>query len=206
MPANSIGRKQFANVNQNVKLSGKSTDEDRTDWDLMENELSRLAMEEACHLLDQALVKIKHCIEQLDEDSQIWHRPNPSMNSIGNLLLHIEGNLSQWALAGIKGRNDTRQREKEFSPDIHLEKKELLERLCDTVQKSKQLFISLSPNELLDDRNIQGFKTKVYCAINHTVTHFVGHTHQIIFQTRLQLGDKYQFQWTPESSRNTLPI
>ena len=39
----------------------------------------------ACH------GKIKHCIRQLNED-QIWQRPGESMNSIGNVLLHLSVN------------------------------------------------------------------------------------------------------------------
>ncbi len=48
---------------------------------------------EAAHELTDALGKIKHCIDQLD-NARIWSRPHASLNSIGNLLLHLEGNLT----------------------------------------------------------------------------------------------------------------
>ena len=50
---------------------------------------------EASDELDEAVQTIKHCLNQLS-DEQIWWRPAASMNSIGNLLLHVGGNLRQW--------------------------------------------------------------------------------------------------------------
>jgi hypothetical protein len=64
----------------------------------------------------------------------------------------------------------------------------------------------MNSGELLEPRNIQGFEISVYEAMSHTTTHFVGHTHQIIYLTRLQIGDQYKFQWSPENERNNLPI
>ncbi len=46
--------------------------------------------------LDRALLSI----DQLEE-AHIWYRPNASSNAIGNLILHLVGNLRQWILGGI---------------------------------------------------------------------------------------------------------
>src|SRR5262245_29165669 len=45
--------------------------------------------------LADALKRIEHCLAQLN-DEQVWWRPTESMNSIGNLLLHLAGNVRQW--------------------------------------------------------------------------------------------------------------
>ncbi len=66
-------------------------------------------IQESVHLLEQSVHKIKHCLNQLDSD-QIWWRPEPGLNSIGNLILHLCGNLNQWAVCGITGSKDERQR------------------------------------------------------------------------------------------------
>jgi len=64
--------------------------------------------------LTKALDRIKHCLGQLT-DEQIWRRESDAMNSIGNLILHLCGNLRQWIVAGIGAEKDVRQRPKEFS-------------------------------------------------------------------------------------------
>jgi len=58
------------------------------------DELTKHVTDEAARELNDALGKIVHCLDQLDE-AQIWSRPQALMNSIGNLLRHLEGNLTQ---------------------------------------------------------------------------------------------------------------
>ncbi|MDB4778027.1 DUF1572 family protein [bacterium] len=65
---------------------------------------------------------------------------------------------------------------------------------------------SLSMNDWLKRLNIQGFEVNAHAAITHTTSHFVGHTHQIIFISRMLLGEDYQFHWTPNSDRKNVPI
>src|SRR5262245_25661164 len=65
-------------------------------------------------LLDDYFVKIAEAIDALD-DEQVWRRPNESSNSIGNLLLHLSGNVRQWIISGVGGAEDTRDRASEFA-------------------------------------------------------------------------------------------
>ena len=46
---------------------------------------------------------------------QIWQRPFPYGNSIGNLILHLTGNLNYYIGAQIAGTGYIRQRDLEFS-------------------------------------------------------------------------------------------
>ena len=48
------------------------------------------------------LPKIERSLEGLG-DEEIWWRPNEASNSIGNLLLHLCGNVSQWIIGGVGG-------------------------------------------------------------------------------------------------------
>jgi len=41
------------------------------------------------------LPKLLHCLNAMTDD-QIWWRPNEQSNSVGNLVLHLRGNLKQW--------------------------------------------------------------------------------------------------------------
>ena len=167
--------------------------------------LARTFLDDAGDLLDQSMVKIRNCLQQLSTE-QIWWRHHPESNSVGNLVLHISGNLRQWAIAGVGGQTDTRDRDAEFAAAGGKTAEQLLEVVGDTVGEAKQLFQQIGADELLTKFVIQGFEVTGLHAISHTTTHFVGHTHQIIFLTRMQLGDRYRFAWSPDSDRDQVPI
>jgi hypothetical protein len=169
------------------------------------DEISREFIRESVHLLQQSARKINHCLNQLDSD-QLWLRPEPELNSIGNLILHLCGNLNQWAVCGIIGSKDERQRAKEFDTDARISREELESQLANTVEYACQTLLSLSADLLLEPRQIQGFSISVMGAISHTVPHFVGHTHQIIYITRLQKGEQYEFDWSPDSDQQGVPL
>lgn len=168
---------------------------------LMSIEFSRLNDD----LLTQAMSKIQHCFGQLNE-SQIWWRPEPSMNSIGNLVLHMAGNLRQWGVTPFTMASDRRDRESEFQNDIRVAQDELLKTLVTVVGEAKEEWKHLAHGQLLRPVEIQGFDVNHMHAILHASSHFVGHTHQIIQLTRLQLGPAYQFHWTPAEERGDLPL
>jgi uncharacterized damage-inducible protein DinB len=162
--------------------------------------LAQLYCQESVHLLDAAMKKIEHCLAQLSDD-QIWWRPANDANSVGNLLLHLSGNLRQWAVTPLSGEPDSRDRESEFAQRDGIDRAELFSRLSQTIAQVRCRIEHLDEQQLMQKRHIQGFETTTLGAISHTTSHFVGHTHQIILLTRLQLGESYQFEWTPESPR-----
>ena len=163
------------------------------------------AVGKACSLLRQAMLKVEHCCRQLTA-GQIWTRPSPGMNSVGNLLLHVDGNLRQWALSGLGGQPDSRDRQAEFSAEVSTGAEVLLERLRQTVDEATSLFARLDHDALTRTYQIQGFECSGLAAMFHTSSHLVGHTHQIIQLTRLQLGANYEFHWTPACPRGEIPI
>ena len=67
--------------------------------------------------LTNAFDRIRHCLGQLS-DEQVWQRESEAMNSIGNLILHLCGNVRQWIVSGIGGAKDVRQRPNEFSERV----------------------------------------------------------------------------------------
>src|SRR5262249_9599707 len=82
----------------------------------------------AAHELDSALNRIKHWLGQLN-DGQVWQRSQPSLNSIGNLILHLCGNLRQWVVAGLGGALYVRNRLAEFAERVPVTKVELVRSL-----------------------------------------------------------------------------
>jgi hypothetical protein len=160
--------------------------------------VGRAYLEEAGHQLSEATAKIKHCLNQLNED-QVWWRPTPSQNSIANLLLHLCGNVRQWIISAVGGEPDVRRRPDEFAEQGPISKADLLRRLDETVQQAVAVLKETSPEELRKQRRIQGFERSGLSAIFDSVAHFKGHTQEIICLTRMQLGEAYQFNWAPST-------
>lgn len=159
---------------------------------------------EAGDELDDAVQRIKHCMKQLNEE-QVWWRPAASMNSIGNLLLHVGGNVRQWITSGVGGAEDERDRPMEFAEHGPIAKDELLRRLDVTVAGAKAALAKSSATDLSEHRRIQGFDVTGLGAIFHSVAHFRGHTQEIVHMTRCQLDDDYKFAFVPTSPEQGAP-
>ena len=84
--------------------------------------------------LAAALGRIAHCVAQLT-DEQVWSRPRPDMNSIGNLVLHLTGNVRQLIVTGVGGVPDTRERQAEFDARGPIPSEELLGKLFAVVKE-----------------------------------------------------------------------
>jgi hypothetical protein len=173
--------------------------------DLPQSELTDEFSRQTADLLDQSMTKIRHCLGQLNEN-QIWWRPEPSMNSIGNLMLHLIGNLRQWGVVPFTLANDRRDRESEFQEDAKQDSGEVLRLLETVVAEAKEQWQHLAAGQLRRKIEIQGFDVTHMHAIVHTSSHFVGHTHQVVQLTRMQLGTNYQFQWSPKQEPGEFPI
>ena len=158
----------------------------------------------ACGELQAAMRKIRHCLDQLT-DEQVWWRPADDMNAIGNLLLHLFGNVRQWIVAGVGGAADTRRRWEEFQERSPIPKAELLARLEATVAEAVAAIQSLSAEELGRPRRIQSHNRTAAEAVFHSIAHFWGHTQEIVQMTRRQLGEAYQFDFVPQTKEQGRP-
>jgi hypothetical protein len=160
---------------------------------------------EAANELRSALARIKHCLGQLT-DEQVWWRSRPSLNSIGNLILHLRGNVRQWIVAGLGGAADSRDRHAEFAERGPIPKDELLRKLEAVVDEARAVLGRQTARQLLEARRIQGFDVTGLAAIFDSVPHFRGHTQEIVSMTRLQLGHTYKFAWTPTTPEQGAPL
>ena len=170
------------------------------------DKLARTYIAETQHWLDNNVGKIKHCLKQLS-DEQVWWRPQESMNSIANLVLHLCGNVTQRVLATVGGEQDNRDRPSEFTERGPIPKAELIRRLDGGTVMAKGVLAGLRTEQLIEPRRYQGlnreFDGTVLSTILHSLLHLGGHTQEIVFITRLQLGDAYEFQMTPSSPDKT---
>lgn len=141
---------------------------------------------------DDFLPKIERCLEQLT-DEEVWWRANPESNSIGNLLLHLTGNVRQWIVSGIGGAPDERVRQQEFDERSVITRAELLSRLKRVLSDADEALAELDPTQLLEQRQIQGNDVQLLEAIFHVVEHFSMHTGQIILLTKMLKDSDLKF-------------
>ena len=154
---------------------------------------------ESAKTLRGAAERIEHCLNQLS-DEQIWWRPRPEMNAIGNLILHLCGNVGQWIISPIEQTPANRNRPAEFAHRDPIPRAALLERFRNTIHHATSAIGSLSaPQQLLEPRRVQGHDTCILAAIFHSVCHFEGHAQEIVSLTRQMLGDQYKFLWVPST-------
>jgi len=139
------------------------------------------------YLRDEYAASIDRAVSALT-DEQIWWRPNEDSNSIGNLILHLAGNVRQWIVAEVGRQPNERNRQKEFDERRKIPKHELLARLTTVLAEADAVLANLREDELKEERRIQGSDTTVMEAIYHVVEHFSMHTGQIQWIAKSQPG------------------
>lgn len=155
---------------------------------IMENKVVQELVRQAIFRMDESSRMIKIALGTIS-DEEIWKRPNESSNSIGNLILHLCGNISQYAISSLGEKKDKRERDKEFSTRGEQGKSELLNKLLHTVKAAKETMKSATIEQLLRQREVQGFQMSGIGVVMHVVEHYSYHTGQIAFWTK-QLKNK----------------
>jgi uncharacterized damage-inducible protein DinB len=136
--------------------------------------------------------KIHRCLEVLPPDA-LWRRGDEQANSIGNLLLHLAGNVRQWIVCAVGGAPDARHRSAEFEAREGSDADSLFAALRATVDEADAVIASLTPSRLLERRLVQGRDISVLDAVYHVVEHFSLHTGQIILLTKLYAPGRIRF-------------
>ena len=142
--------------------------------------------------LRQHCGRIETCLGKLNSE-QIWVRGGENQNAVGNLVLHLCGNVRQWIVAGVGGAADARQRSEEFAARGGVGVSHLVEKLHTTVEEAAGVLQRVTPERLAEALVIQGYHTSGLNAIYHVVEHFSGHTGQILFLTKMLTGEDLGF-------------
>lgn len=151
-------------------------------------------------LREDYLFKINGALAVLS-DEQVWWRPNEASNSIGNLALHLAGNLRQWIVAGVGGVTDVRNRAREFAERDQVGKDTLLELLRMTIDEVEAVLAQLESEVVAAHSDAplqrtctpQGFEQTVLDAVFHAVEHFSYHTGQIVLLAKWQAAESVRF-------------
>ena len=153
---------------------------------------SALVEEVNFRLFEECVPRIKNCLERLPDD-KIWWRPNPSSNSIGNLVLHLCGNVRQWIVSGVGEKTDVRKRSEEFDEQGPVPRETLLELLDALEPEVRSILIKVSPEELMTVKPVQVYEHTVLTMLVHVTEHFSYHTGQIAWITKMLINEDLGF-------------
>jgi uncharacterized damage-inducible protein DinB len=137
--------------------------------------------------LEQLHGRIQDCLARLTPE-QIWVRGSENENAVGNLVLHLSGNVRQWIGSGVAGLEDNRHRDAEFDARGGMAPAELAELLNTRVADASGIIREVSPERLTERILPQGYDVTVLEAIAHVVEHFSMHTGQVILLTKMLTG------------------
>ncbi|GAB2799690.1 hypothetical protein GCM10027275_52080 [Rhabdobacter roseus] len=150
----------------------------------MMNDWQTELLEQAAYRMNENTPRIAACLAELHEE-EVWLRPNAASNSMGNLVLHLCGNIRQYAISGLGGQPDVRTRDEEFAAQGGPTKAELLAALTATVHEALVIIQNSDEQNLLARRWVQGYELSGIGIIMHVVEHYSYHTGQIAFWTKL---------------------
>jgi uncharacterized damage-inducible protein DinB len=138
-------------------------------------------------LMGQYWPRLRETVAPLTEE-QLWWRPNESSNSIGNLILHLNGNVGQWLVTTFNPREDKRDRPAEFAAHGGGSAADLLDKLGSTLDAAAAVLDRLTIEELLAFFDIQGYRVRGLDAVYHVVEHFGMHYGQILYIAKSLTG------------------
>ncbi|HLG98326.1 MAG TPA: DUF1572 family protein [Bryobacteraceae bacterium] len=129
--------------------------------------------------------RIEDCLARLSAE-QVWMRGSDNQNAVGNVVLHLCGNVRQWIISGVGGQPDIRDRDAEFAARGGPQALELAAKLKATATEAAEVIRKLPLERLTEAKTIQKvYNPTIMEAIYHVVEHFAQHAGQIIYATKL---------------------
>lgn len=134
--------------------------------------------------MQESKERIEKCLAQIN-DTEIWQRPNSQLSSVGNLVLHLCGNIRQYAIASLGNMPDNRERQKEFDTMGGYDSKELSTKIVATIEEALTTITNASEEAMMQERIVQGFNMTGIGICVHVTEHLSYHTGQIAMHTKL---------------------
>ncbi len=154
--------------------------------------------------VEQEQRRLSHSLRQLSDEA-VWTKPSPQVNCVGNIVLHLLGNLRQWFLHGLGGEPNVRNRPAEFENVPPIPKQQLQNDLDELFARIGTLLDGVTADTLVQRRRIQGWNKSLLEAIYSTVNHLEGHSLQVAYITHLLVGEAYEPFWRPQSVEEGAP-
>ncbi len=131
----------------------------------------------------ESLPRIIFCLKQLDE-KEIWYRPNEYSNSVGNLVLHLCGNINQYINSTLGITPDNRMRDHEFIPNQKISTPELIKLISAAINLSIKVVDNFSFDKPTEKIPVQCFTESPISIIIHVIEHTSYHVGQITWITK----------------------
>ena len=158
-----------------------------------QKDTAALFLEQSLKLMfTESWSRLRATVEPLSEE-QLWWRPNQASNSIGNLLLHLNGNVRQWIVASFNRQEEQRNRPAEFREKSGGPSSAVLAVLGATMNEASAVFSRLTEEDLLAPYEIQGYRVTGLEAVYHVVEHFGMHYGQVIYIAKALQGKDLGF-------------
>ena len=148
-----------------------------------------LFLRHSVNKLRQMTGYVEDCVLKLDAD-KVWQGPQ---NSVGNLVLHLCGNVRQWIGCSLGGEPDVRQRDREFAVESRVSTEELHFLLNGTMGEALSILEKFPPERLTERVSTQDGERFALEVIYLVVGHFQQHAGQIIYATKLLTGEDLKF-------------
>lgn len=170
----------------------------------LENTVQSEFIRESVKRLRENTPKIGKCLDEMS-DADVWQRPNPSCNSVGTIIVHLCGNITQYIISSLGGTEDRRERDKEFATRGGLTKTELFNKLNATVEQAVGIIENIQPGDMLTKKSVQGFDLSAIGIVIHVVEHYSYHTGQIIYWTKMLKDKDLEFYKNIDLNRKNIP-
>jgi uncharacterized damage-inducible protein DinB len=156
-----------------------------------------LTAEAIALLRDTYLPRLQRAVAELPA-ADLWWRPHERATSVGNLLLHLRGNIHQWICCGLGGAPDRRERDAEFAAAGGADAAALLAGLRETVEEACRVIAGLDAAALSGRVRIQGFELTRLAAVLHVTEHMSWHAGQIAWIAKLRAGEGHDVRYYDE--------
>lgn len=149
------------------------------------NQFSEVFIEEIKRrLFTECFPRLEQCLQALSE-KELWYRPNANSNSVGNISLHLCGNIRQWVIAGLGGHQDVRERQKEFDEQGPIPVEELLDLLAVLKKDVAVVLNQTTSKDLIEKRDVQIYQESGLSILVHVVEHFSYHVGQVTYIVKM---------------------
>ena len=128
--------------------------------------------------------QIISCVEELS-DEQLWWRPNEESNSVGNLVLHLSGNMRHYLAKTVGGIEYERNRKAEFDERRALPKTEVLNIFKETMAQVTQVFADFDHKRFLETTPEPAYNPTIINLLFNVAIHLATHTGQIVYVTKM---------------------
>lgn len=157
-------------------------------------------MDEIKELLIKKFVEIKErilmVVDQLDDQELNW-KPNEMSNSIANLIVHINANISERIGKGMRHQEFTRDRNAEFEK-LYRSKTELIEMINQSFDETIETLATMNEDQLKNTQIVRNRERTHLDMFIQCATHFSEHMGQILYIGKILKNNDYRSTSIPK--------